>query len=77
MAIIVDIELDVLGTKSPILMVIAKKELAKLASGDVLTLRANDAGALMDIPMLLKKTGDTILESTHDGSIFTIKIEKL
>jgi len=76
MALMVDIELDALGKKSPIPIVMVKKELTRLASGDVLTVLVDDVGALKDIPALVKKTGDTILESTHDGKIITVKIEK-
>ncbi|MEJ2250612.1 MAG: sulfurtransferase TusA family protein [Candidatus Lokiarchaeota archaeon] len=53
-----------------------KKELRKLNSGDVLELTVDDTGALKDIPSLIKKTGDTLLQTNEDGSVITFKIEK-
>lgn len=57
-------------------VLLAKKELVKLASGDVLTVLSDDAGALKDIPALVKKTGDELLDSAQDGKTITFKIRK-
>jgi tRNA 2-thiouridine synthesizing protein A len=69
-------DLDCLGLKCPMPVLKAKKELKKLNSGDVLTLTVDDKGALKDIPALVSKTGDEILQTNEDGSIITFKIQK-
>lgn len=69
-------ELDCLGLKCPMPVLKAKKELKKLNSGDVLTLTVDDKGALKDIPALVSKTGDEIIQTNEDGSIITFKIQK-
>ncbi|HME51316.1 MAG TPA: sulfurtransferase TusA family protein [Candidatus Lokiarchaeia archaeon] len=72
-----DIELNAIGKKCPMPVLMAKKELAKLDSGDVLTVLADDAGALKDIPALIRKTeGYEIIDSSQEGKQITIKIQK-
>ena len=72
-----DKTLDALGKKCPMPVLLAKKELKKLASGDVLTLVVDDAGALKDVPALVSKTGDEILDTAEEGNKITFKIKKV
>ncbi|MEX2684990.1 MAG: sulfurtransferase TusA family protein [Candidatus Sigynarchaeota archaeon] len=72
-----DLKLDTLGKKCPMPVLLAKKEMTKMAAGDVLTVTADDAGALKDIPALVNKSpGFAISESKQEGNIITIKIKK-
>jgi tRNA 2-thiouridine synthesizing protein A len=72
-----DLKLDTLGKKCPMPVLMAKKEMTKMAAGDVLTLTADDAGALKDVPALVNKNaGFSIAESKQEGKIITIKIKK-
>ncbi|HMF31853.1 MAG TPA: sulfurtransferase TusA family protein [Candidatus Lokiarchaeia archaeon] len=71
-----DIVLDAQGKKCPMPVLLAKKELTKLSSGQVLELVVDDKGALKDIPALVKKTGDTLVDTTEDGDVITFHIEK-
>ena len=71
-----DVVLDAQGKKCPMPVLMAKKELTKLASGQVLELVVDDKGALKDIPALVKKTGDTLLDTSEDGDVITFHIEK-
>lgn len=72
-----DLKLDTLGKKCPMPVLMAKKELTKMAAGDVLILTADDAGALKDVPALVNKmAGFSIAESKQEGKIITIKIKK-
>ena len=50
----------------PVLM--AKKELKKMSSGQVLELVVDDKGALKDVPALLNKTGDELLNTKEEGA---------
>jgi len=72
----VDKKLDAIGKKCPMPVLMTKKELTGMTSGDVLTVLADDVGALKDIPALVNKIGDQILESKQDGKIITIKIKR-
>jgi len=54
-----------------------KKELTKMASGDMLTVTADDVGALKDIPALVNKNpGFAVVESKQEGKNIIIKIKK-
>lgn len=67
--------LNALGKKCPMPVLMTKKELKKLNSGQVLELIVDDKGALKDVPALLHKTGDELMETREEGKkvIFMIK----
>ncbi|MHA2288849.1 MAG: sulfurtransferase TusA family protein [Promethearchaeota archaeon] len=71
-----DLTLNALGKKCPMPVLMAKKELKKMSSGQTLELVVDDKGALKDIPALINKTGDSILETKEDGANITFMIEK-
>lgn len=73
----VDMKLDCLGKKCPMPVLLAKKELQKMSSGQVLELTVDDKGALKDIPALLKKTGDKLLETKEEESKIVFHIKKV
>ena len=70
-----DIKLNTVGKKCPMPVLMTKKELKKMSSGQTLELISDDRGALKDVPALINKTGDTIVETKEAGDqiIFTIK----
>lgn len=70
-----DMTLNALGKKCPMPVLMTKKELKKLNSGQVLELIVDDKGALKDVPALLHKTGDELMETREEGKkvIFMIK----
>ena len=68
--------LDAQGKKFPMPVLLTKKELKKLSSGDELEVISDDVGALKDVPALIKKTGDEILETKQEGNVITFKIKK-
>ena len=68
--------IDTKGKKCPMPVLMTKKELRKMNSGETLELLADDVGALKDVPALIKKTGDTILETKQDGENITFLIQK-
>lgn len=63
------------GLKCPMPVLKTKKELKNLASGDVMEVIADDVGAKKDIPALLSKSGDELVEVREDNGnlIFVIK----
>ena len=70
-----DITLNAVGLKCPMPVLKTKKELKNMASGQVLELIVDDKGALKDVPALLGKTGDELLETneTDNQVVFLIK----
>lgn len=70
-----DKELDTTGLNCPMPVMKAKKMLQTLTAGQVLHVLATDPGTRSDIPALVDKTGDQLLEtSEEDGKIhFYIK----
>ena len=70
-----DKELDTSGLNCPMPVMKCKKMLQSLTAGQVLHLLTTDIGTKSDIPALVNKTGDQIVESSEaDGKIhFYIK----
>ncbi len=71
----VDKTVDYTGIKCPMPVLKTKKELKGMSSGQVLEVIADDVGAKKDIPALLSKIGDELVEVREEGSkiIFVIK----
>jgi tRNA 2-thiouridine synthesizing protein A len=67
---------DARGLECPVPVVLTKKALRKLASGDVLTVYCTDPMAEIDIPVLLFQTGDIIDSISKADNIITITIRK-
>jgi len=72
----VDLTLNTLGKKCPMPVLMTKKELKKMRSGQTLELITDDRGALKDVPALINKIGDKILETKEDGEQITFMIQK-
>lgn len=70
-----DKTLNCRGLKCPMPVLKTKKELKGMTSGQTLELIVDDKGALKDVPALLGKTGDELLETneTDDQVVFLIK----
>ena len=71
-----DKTLDYLGMKCPMPVLKTKKELKYIASGNVWEVIVDDVGAKKDIPALLRKTGDELVELKEEGSKLTFIIKK-
>ena len=71
-----DITLDAMGKKCPMPVLLTKKELKKMATGQTLELIVDDKGALKDVPALLSKTGDVLVNTNEGDSKVTFLIKK-
>jgi len=71
-----DKTLNALGLKCPMPVLKTKKELKGMTSGQVLELIVDDKGALKDVPALLGKTGDTLLETKESDDQVVFLIQK-
>ncbi len=68
--------LDLRGLKCPLPVLHTRKALATLKSGDALIVECTDPLAGIDIPNLLRETGDA-LEATHRGDrVLTFRVRR-
>jgi tRNA 2-thiouridine synthesizing protein A len=71
-----DITLDAMGKKCPMPVLLTKKELKKMNTGQTLELIVDDKGALKDVPALLSKTGDELVDTDEENKKVTFLIKK-
>ena len=57
-----DITLNALGKRCPMPVLLSKKELNKMKSGQILELIVDDKGALKDVPAMVTATGNELLD---------------
>ncbi|MGE0751928.1 MAG: sulfurtransferase TusA family protein [Variibacter sp.] len=68
--------LNLRGLKCPLPALKARKALTRLAAGDRLVLECTDPLAAIDIPNLLRETGDVLEESRQDEGLLVFRIRK-
>ncbi len=64
------------GLKCPLPALKTKKLLSRMAAGDVLTIECTDPLTTLDIPNLLRETGDKLESSDKKGRVLTFRIRK-
>lgn len=64
------------GLKCPLPALKARKLLSRMAAGDVLEIECTDPLTTIDIPNLVRETGDTIESSDKNGRVLTFRIRK-
>jgi tRNA 2-thiouridine synthesizing protein A len=64
------------GLKCPLPVLKTRKLLAKMAAGEVLVIECTDPLTMIDIPNLIRETGDAIEASGKNGRVLTFKIRK-
>lgn len=63
-------EIDTRGLNCPLPILKAKKALAGMESGELLKVRATDAGSLRDFQAFAKQTGNELVEQQTVGDEF-------
>lgn len=64
------------GLKCPLPALKTRKLLARLNPGDVLTIECTDPLSAVDIPNLLRETGDRLEGSSKAAKVLTFRIVK-
>jgi tRNA 2-thiouridine synthesizing protein A len=64
------------GLKCPLPTLKTRKLLSKMAAGEVLTIECTDPLTAIDIPNLIRETGDKIEGSAKQGRVLMFKIRK-
>ena len=75
-AITTDELIDLKGLSCPMPMLKTKKALQNATSGQVLRVEITDAGSKNDMPALLKRTGDELLDVQEAGGVYTFFVKK-
>ena len=68
--------LNLRGLKCPLPALRARKALGALQAGDLLIAECTDPLTAIDIPNLLRETGDTMLSSSREGDVLVFRIRK-
>jgi tRNA 2-thiouridine synthesizing protein A len=64
------------GLKCPLPVLKTRKLLSKMTAGDVLVIECTDPLAAIDIPNLMRETGDTVVASPRNGRVLAFQIKK-
>jgi tRNA 2-thiouridine synthesizing protein A len=64
------------GLKCPLPALRTRKLLTGMASGDSLTIECTDPLSAIDIPNLLRQTGDVLESQQRDNDVLTFRIKK-
>lgn len=64
------------GLKCPLPALRARKALGALQAGDMLIAECTDPLTAIDIPNLLRETGDTMVSSAREGDVLVFRIRK-
>jgi tRNA 2-thiouridine synthesizing protein A len=64
------------GLKCPLPALKTRKLLSKMTAGEVLVIECTDPLTAIDIPNLLRETGDILEGSTRQGSVLRFRIRK-
>lgn len=68
--------LDLKGLKCPLPALKARKALKSMPAGEELTLLCTDPMAAIDIPNLLRETGDALLAQTSADGLLTFVVRR-
>jgi tRNA 2-thiouridine synthesizing protein A len=68
--------LDLRGLKCPLPAMRVRKALSSVKNGDVIVAECTDTLAAIDIPNLLRQTGDTLEDKAEADGVLTFRIRK-
>ena len=71
-----DVAVNMRGLKCPLPTLKTRKLLSKMAAGELLVIECTDPLTAIDIPNLIRETGDTIEASGKQGRVLTFSIRK-
>jgi len=70
------VEVDAIGMNCPLPILRTKKALATMQSGDVLKIKATDAGAAHDFPAFAKQTGNELIGTATEGNVLIFFLKR-
>ena len=75
-AIEFNLEVDAIAMNCQLPILRTKKALATMQSGEILKIKATDAGAAHDFPAFAKQTGNELLSSTTEGDVLVFFMKR-
>jgi len=72
-----EVHLDLKGLKCPLPALRTRKALARVAAGGLLVVVCTDPMAAIDIPNLVRETGNALEDQTRAGSAFIFSIRRI
>ena len=69
--------LNLRGLKCPLPALRVRKKLSALKSGDVIVAECTDPLTTIDIPNLLRQTGDNLEGKSEENGVLTFRISKV
>ena len=64
------------GLKCPLPTLKTRKLLSRMTAGEVLVIECTDPLTTIDVPNLIRETGDEIVGSARKGRVLTFRIRK-
>ena len=74
--IVFNAEVDAIGMNCPLPILRTKKALATMQTGEVLKVKATDAGAAHDFPAFAKQTGNELLATSQEGNVLIFFLKR-
>jgi tRNA 2-thiouridine synthesizing protein A len=71
-----DHTLDAKGLNCPLPILKARKALKDVAAGETLEILSTDPGSVSDFEAFCRQTGNELLESSNDDSVFRFVIKR-
>ena len=71
-----DSELDCQGLNCPLPILKTKKAIDGLSSGQVLKMMATDPGSVNDVQSWTKRTGNSLMNHSEEGGVYSFLIQK-
>lgn len=71
-----DHTLDTTGLNCPLPILKARKALKDVAAGETLEILSTDPGSVADFEAFCRQTGNELLESSNDDSVFRFLIKR-
>ncbi len=72
-----NVSIDLKGLACPMPVLKTKKALDSMEVGQILFVEVSDKGSKADIPAMLKRTGNELLEMEEKENVFTFFIKKI
>jgi tRNA 2-thiouridine synthesizing protein A len=64
------------GLNCPLPILKAKKALKSVPQGEILEIRATDPGSVADFAAFCNQTGNTLVSSSTEGSVYKFEIKR-
>ena len=71
-----DIVVDATGQACPMPVILTAKAMKDLVAGQIILVKATDAGARSDIPSWVEMTGNELLSTEEQGDVLFFSIKK-